>query len=224
MSAILFGSISTVADTSELQREAFNQAFAAHELSWRWDRDDYRATLDKSGGQARIAAYAADRGEDVDAKAVHETKSKLFQENLSTTPLQPRPGVVETVEAARSAGMKVGLVTTTSRENVTALIDALNPDAAADWFDVVVDSTSVDESKPDPAAYHYALERLGEQAGDCVAIEDNPDGVTAAVAAGVACVAFPNENTAGLDFPGALRVVDQLDPEELRRVAAGDKA
>ena len=40
MPAILFGSISTVADTSELQREAFNQAFAEHGLDWRWDRDD----------------------------------------------------------------------------------------------------------------------------------------------------------------------------------------
>jgi hypothetical protein len=37
---ILFGSISTVADTSELQREAFNAAFAEHGLDWRWDPDD----------------------------------------------------------------------------------------------------------------------------------------------------------------------------------------
>ena len=36
MSAILFGSISTIADTSELQRQAFNQAFKAHGLDWDW--------------------------------------------------------------------------------------------------------------------------------------------------------------------------------------------
>ena len=223
MSAILFGSISTVADTSELQRDAFNRAFAAHGLAWHWDQDDYRATLDKSGGRSRIADYAARRGETVDAKAVHETKSKIFQEILATSSLTARPGVVEVIQGARRAGMLVGLVTTTSRENVTALVEALNPDVAADFFDVVVDSTSVDEPKPDPAAYAYALERLGERPENCVAIEDNPDGVRAAVAAGVTCVAFPNENTAQHDFPTEHRV-DRLDLDQLRQLVPGEAA
>jgi hypothetical protein len=55
VSALLFGSISTVADTSELQRAAFNRAFAEHGLDWTWDRDDYRAMLATSGGRSRIA-------------------------------------------------------------------------------------------------------------------------------------------------------------------------
>jgi hypothetical protein len=38
MSAILFGSISTIADTSELQRQVFNQAFQARGLDWCWHR------------------------------------------------------------------------------------------------------------------------------------------------------------------------------------------
>jgi beta-phosphoglucomutase-like phosphatase (HAD superfamily) len=43
-----------------------------------------------------------------------------------------------------------------------------------------------------------------------VAVEDNPGGVKAAVSAGIACVAFPNENTAQLDFGSADRVVERL--------------
>ena len=221
MPAILFGSISTVADTSELQRQAFNEAFRAHDLAWQWDRDDYRATLDTSGGQARIAAYADARGETVDAKAVHETKSKIFQESLATADLLPRPGVIDTVRGAKAAGLKVGLVTTTARKNVAALLEALVPDLSDADFDVVVDAASVDEPKPDKAAYVFALERLHEQPGDCVAIEDNVDGVRAATAAGVACVAFPNENTAGHDFPTAHRV-DRLDLDELQRVRGAE--
>ena len=65
MSVILFGSISSIADTSELQRESFNEAFEKHGLDWRWDRDDYAAMLGKSGGKDRVAEYAASRGEDV---------------------------------------------------------------------------------------------------------------------------------------------------------------
>src|SRR6202012_5453641 len=83
MPALVVGSISTVADTSELQRQAFNQAFAAHGLDWRWDQDQYRAMLSGNGGQARIAGYAQSRGQTVDAKAIHETKSRIFQEELA---------------------------------------------------------------------------------------------------------------------------------------------
>jgi HAD superfamily hydrolase (TIGR01509 family) len=214
VSAILFGSISTVADTSELQRAAFNRAFAEHGLDWTWDRDDYQAMLATSGGRSRVAEYAEARGQTVDAQAVHATKSALFQKSLAGS-ATPRPGVVETIRQARAAGVKVGLVTTTAPENVAALLDALGPDVGREDFDVVVDSAQVERPKPDRAAYAYALWQLGEDAADAVAVEDNVGGVRAAVAADVTCLAFPNANTAGHDFPGAARVVDHLDFAEL---------
>ena len=221
MSALLLGSISTVADTSERQRQAFNQAFAAHGLDWRWDQDDYRAMLSASGGQARIAEYARSRGEDVDAQAVHETKSKLFRDLLATAGLAPRPGVADTIKAAQDRGWKVGLVTTTSRANVSALLGRLHPQLSDQDFDVIVDSASVDSPKPDPAAYVFALQALNEAPGDCVAVEDNVGGVQAAIAAGVPCVAFPNENTGQHDFSAASRRVGRLDFAELESLTSG---
>ena len=221
MSALLLGSISTVADTSELQRQAFNQAFEAHGLDWRWDRDDYRAMLSTSGGQDRIAGYARSRGQDVDTKAVHETKSKLFRELLATAGLAPRPGVADSIKAAKDRGWKVGLVTTTSRANVAALLGRLHPQVGDQDFDVIVDSDSVGSPKPDPAAYLFALQALNESPGDCVAVEDNVDGVLAAVAAGVPCVAFPNENTGQHDFSGAVARVGRLDFAELQALTSG---
>ena len=220
MTAILLGSISTLADTSELQRRAFNDAFAEHGLDWSWDRQEYASKLATSGGQARIAEQAAARGQDVDAAAVHATKSRLFQQALATAPPPPRPGVVETITEARRAGLGVGLVTTTSPENVEALLGALEGVDRSD-FDVVVDSSVVSEPKPSPAAYAYALERLGESARDCVAVEDNVDGLASAVAAGLVCEAFPNENTAGHDFSAAARSADHLSLAELRSLGAG---
>jgi HAD superfamily hydrolase (TIGR01509 family) len=220
MPAILFGSISSIADTSELQRESFNQAFEQHGLDWRWERDDYAAMLEKNGGQDRIAEYAASRGEDVDAAAVHRTKSEIFQARLAEEGAAARPGVVELVGAARKDGVLLGLVTTTSPENVSALSAALIPRVDVSSFDVVVDSSDVEHTKPDPDAYTYALETLGVEAADCVAIEDNPGGVQAAVTAGIRCVAFPNANTARQDFEGASARVDQLDYAELTRLTS----
>jgi HAD superfamily hydrolase (TIGR01509 family) len=219
MSALLLGSISTVADTSELQRQAFNQAFAAHGLDWRWDRDDYQAMLARNGGQDRISEYAKSRGETVDAAAIHESKSKIFRDSLATAGLAPRPGVADTIKAARDRGWKVGLVTTTSRANVSALLDRLRPQLSDRDFDIIVDSSTVEAPKPYPDAYVYATQALTEAPAGCVAVEDNAGGVEAAVAAGVPCVAFPNENTGQQEFAGAAERVHRLDFDTLLPLA-----
>ena len=219
MSAILFGSISTIADTSELQRRAFNEAFAAHGLDWNWTRADYIAMLGSNGGANRVADYAASKGVDVDSAAIHATKSEIFQKLVGEAGLSPRPGVVETLAAAKKSDVKVGFVTTTSAENITALLDSLGPDVSTDSFDIIVDSSTVSEPKPDAASYTYALEKLNENAADCVAIEDNVGGLAAASAAGVTCVAFPNENTAEGDFSAAVESVDALDSGRLTELA-----
>lgn len=211
MSAILFGSISTLADTSELQRRAFNEAFAAYGLDWEWSRDDYVSMLGSNGGARRIEDYAASRGEDIDAAAIHAKKSEIFQKLLGTSTVSPRPGVVETVGEALRGDHKLGFVTTTSQGNITALLSALQPHISAEMFDLIVNGDSVTRPKPDAAAYSFALEQLGEDAGSVVAIEDNVGGVTAAAAAGVRCIAFPNENTVGGDFSSADETVESLD-------------
>lgn len=213
MPALLFGSISTLADTSELQRHAFNGAFAAHDLDWSWSREDYLALLEKNGGRQRIAAYAESQGVDVDADAVHQTKSRLFQEGLTDAHLTARPGVVDSIQQAKSQGYRVGLVTTTTPENVAALLGALEPEVQAGDFDVVLDQSKVGAPKPDKAAYVQALESLGVDASVCVAVEDNVGGVQAALAAGIRCLAFPNQNTAGHDFDDAARTVDRIDTD-----------
>jgi len=215
LTAILFGSISTLADTSEIQRDAFNQAFAEHGLDWTWDRETYAGLLDSNGGRDRVAAYAAERGEDVDADAVHATKSRIYQETLRSTEVSPREGVAETMQAAKEQGHQLGLVTTTSGDNVAALRDALSGKVDFADFGVVVDQSQVSERKPDPEAYALALRELGVQAEDAVAIEDNLGGVASARAAGVEVVAFPNGNTVTHDF-GSTRRVESVDLKDLR--------
>lgn len=215
MPALLFGSISTLADTSELQRRAFNEAFVAHDLDWDWCREDYVAMLGSSGGRQRIADYASGREEDVDADAVHTTKSKIFQKLLFDEDITARPGVVETIERAKQRGYRLGLVTTTSAANVTALLSALRGQVDGDTFDLVVDSSAVDSAKPNPAVYLFALDKLGEEPAHVLAVEDNVGGLQSAVAAGLRCIAFPNENTVDGDFSAAVEKVDALDADRV---------
>lgn len=219
MPALLFGSISTLADTSEEQRAAVNLAFERHGVDWQWERDDYRQLLAGDGGAARIAEFARRRNQDVDAGAVHATTSEIFRRTLHTVPLRPRPGVAESIDAARAQGWQVGLVTTTAPDDVTGLLDALDGYVSRDAFDIIVDATSVDEPKPSPAAYVFALEALGLDAGECVAVEDNVGGARSAGDAGIACVAFPNENTVEHDF-GPVAVSHHLEFVELAAAVA----
>jgi HAD superfamily hydrolase (TIGR01509 family) len=220
MPAVLFGSIGTLADTSELQRAAFNEAFAEHGLDWEWSREEYRELLTSSGGRQRIADYAGSRGEQVDAEAVHRTKSEIYQRKLEQTAVTARPGVAETIDQARQDGLKLALVTTTSRDNLRALGRALAPTIDFDRFDLLVDLEDVAQSKPAPDAYEFALERLGESPDGVVAIEDNVGGLQAARAAGLTCVAFPGENNAGHDFGEAARTVDHISLDGLRALVA----
>ena len=108
-------------------------------------------------------------------------------------------------------------MTTTSKDNVTALLAALKPHLDADSFDVIVDLDDVSSPKPDPEAYSYALAQVGET--HAVAIEDNIGGVRAATAAGLNCVAFPNQNTSGGDFAEAAETVEALDAQRILLLA-----
>lgn len=202
MTAILFGSIGTIVDTSELQRKSFNQAFAEHGLSWFWDQDEYRAMLSTSGGTSRISAYAQSCGEKVDSDRIHASKSKLFQKEMKSADFTSRPGVVETILRARNAGVKVGLITTTSYDNVALMIAAVTDVDLSD-FDLVLSHADVVQPKPDSDVYSEAAKRLDLSPSKCVAIEDNVDGVTSAVTAGLVCIAFPNQNTQLHDFSDA---------------------
>jgi beta-phosphoglucomutase-like phosphatase (HAD superfamily) len=81
----------------------------------------------------------------------------------------------------------------------------------------------VERTKPDPALYLLACERLGVAPGDAVALEDSVLGVRAAKSAGMAAVAVPSRLTASMDFSEADLVVAscaELDPAGLGRAVA----
>ncbi|MGF1522893.1 MAG: HAD family hydrolase [Leptolyngbyaceae cyanobacterium] len=220
MSAILFGSIGAIAETSELQRQAFNKAFEREGLDWHWSREEYMPLLQKSGGRQRIEDYAHSRGQSVDTEKLHQSKSQIFQNSLQEGELKPRLGVVETIHKAKQNGLNLAFVTTTSEQNVASILAALNSSFDTSAFDLVTTAAHVKQSKPSQEVYLLALKKLGEQPDSCIAIEDNLGGVKASKSAGISCVAFPGENTADHDFEAADWRVSHLDFDELMQFMA----
>jgi HAD superfamily hydrolase (TIGR01509 family) len=89
------------------------------------------------------------------------------------------------MEEGRRRGLSLALVTNAPRENVEAVLLALE---LREVFDEVVLSDEVGNVKPDPAPYRAALERLGVAPAEALAFEDSTSGIASAVGAGIPTV------------------------------------
>jgi HAD superfamily hydrolase (TIGR01509 family) len=99
-----------------------------------------------------------------------------------------RPGAAEALRAVRASGVPMALVTSTERSLTEVALDTIG----RDLFDVTVCGDEVDGlNKPLPEPYLKAARLLGVDAASCVAIEDSPTGVAAAVAAGCTVLVVP---------------------------------
>jgi HAD superfamily hydrolase (TIGR01509 family) len=189
MKAIFFGSIGTIAETSHLQLQAFNAAFEFHKLDWHWSREAYAKMLKLAGGAKRIETYALLKNEIVDAKKIHDTKSRIFRTLMSDTHIEPRYGVRDIIDFARNERLKLGFVTTTSRKNVDQVLSATQ--LMPSTFDVMISADQVALPKPSASAYNLALKKLGLLPHDVIAVEDNRDGYRSAKSADIKCFVNP---------------------------------
>ena len=110
------------------------------------------------------------------------------------------PGVMDHLDAARAIGLALGVASSSSTDWVRGHLARLG---ILDRFACIRCRDDVAHAKPDPDLYLAVLECLGVAPTEAVAIEDSPNGVTAAKAAGMRCVAIPNTITRGLDLTRA---------------------
>ena len=231
LKALLFDVDGTLADTErDGHRVAFNRAFADAGLDWVWDVPLYGELLAVTGGKERIRHYVeryrADfrPPPDFDDLVVrlHTAKTQHFTALVADSGIPLRPGVRRLLDEARHAGVRLAIATTTTPENVDALLrHALAPEAAT-WFDVIGAGDVVSAKKPAPDIYFYVLERLHLAPTECVAFEDSENGLRAALAAGVTTIVTVNDYTRTHDFRGAALVLDHLgEPGQPSRALAG---
>lgn len=127
------------------------------------------------------------------------------------------PGAAELLAAVRRAGLPTALVTSSVRPIAEACLKGIGRDN----FDHVVTGDDVMRTKPHPEPYLTAARLLGVAAARCVALEDSPNGVTAATAAGCRVVAVPSVLPIP-SAPGRLVVnsLHEVDVDVLRALAA----
>ena len=119
----------------------------------------------------------------------------IYEEMLSDPKLiveHRYPHNIALLRSVRREGFATALATQSHREQARRVLGILG---LANEFDVVVTRDDVEHGKPDPEMHLLAARELGVQPGECLAIEDSPAGVRAALAAGTEIVAVTTDLT-----------------------------
>lgn len=150
-------------------------------------------------------------GWEVDRSAIDHEQARRFADLMTQQPVLP--GLETYLREARALGLGTGIASNSPREYV--LVHLAGAGLAA-HFDVVKCAEDVNALKPAPDLYRAVLRTLGLLPNEAIAMEDSPNGVEAAKAAGLFCVALPNPITSGLSFARADMVLSSLNDVPLR--------
>jgi HAD superfamily hydrolase (TIGR01509 family) len=218
--ALLFDFDGLILDTETPDIEVWKTIYAEHGLdypleSWSQTVGGWGAsTFDPGAALYKLAASAVD----VEAlKRRHRVESDAL---IEAEPVLP--GVMDYLTAATPLGVRLAIASSSERAWVEPHLVRLG---IADRFERIVcgDDVQPGRTKPHPDVFLQALRALQIQPHEAVVLEDSPNGVRAAHAAGIFVVAIPNPTTAQLPLDGAniiLKSLADLPLAELLKRAA----
>ncbi|WP_330456421.1 HAD-IA family hydrolase [Streptomyces sp. NBC_00820] len=225
MPALVFDCDGVLADTErDGHLPAFNETFAEFGLPVRWTDAEYAEKLKVGGGKERMRTlltpdFVAAAGLPADPAALeeqlagwHRRKTEIYTGIIRGGRIPPRPGVRRVAAQAYEAGWTLAVASTSAEASVRAVLElAMGPELAAHFG--VFAGDVVRRKKPAPDIYALAVDRLGVDPSDAVAIEDSRNGMLAALGAGLTCAVTTSAYTEEEDFTGASLVVTSLgDP------------
>ena len=190
--ALLLGSIGVLTETSELQRQAYNQALKANDIHYRWNTGTYCKLLQEPGGKKRLSSFDGGILSTEKITKIHNDKQEIF-ETLVKNGIEPRPGCLDAIKKCKKLGLKLGFITTTTPKTIAVIKEGLTNYINFDDFDLITSDECVNLQKPNQEAYEYALRKLEISASEAVAVEDTKSNQSAASLCGIDCYLFPGE-------------------------------
>jgi putative hydrolase of the HAD superfamily len=146
-------------------------------------------------------------GRPLDREMVLSERRSLDNELLAQ--LEILPGVTEVIYEAQDRGIKLAIASSASHQWVAGHLPTLGLDG---YFPIICGRDDVgNQPKPDPAVYQLAMKRLQVAPANVIALEDSPNGIAAARAAGIFTIAVPNEMTRDLSFENANMILSSLE-------------
>jgi HAD superfamily hydrolase (TIGR01509 family) len=183
--AVVFDCDGTLVDSERLSYRAWREILGAH--GYEVVPEDVEATRGRPFEW--VHGYFAERADIPDAEAFWPLHSgRLFE--LFETDLDVFDDAVATARELKERGVPIAIATASMRERLDATLRAADLEGL---FDATVAGDEVEHAKPAPDLYLRAAEQLGVPAEECVAVEDSPTGVEAALAAGMTVVAVARD-------------------------------
>jgi len=208
--SIIFGSIGTIVETSNIQRKSFNKAFKKLGLDWYWSVNEYKKLLEKSGGENRLSNYAKIKNIRINTLKLRNLKTKFFNNYLKRNELKPRAGVINVIKFCKKNNIKLGFASSTSINNINSIFFALKNTIRKKDFDFIGNNKLALRKKPYPDIYKITLKKLNLKSKDCLAIEDTEESMKSALNAKIRCVAFPGKFHEKEKFKGSHKITKKL--------------
>ena len=123
---------------------------------------------------------------------IHDLKEEIYAELIEQEDISRRE-FVEVFHHSKASDLKVGLITTTSRNNISALSRALEDKVNFSDFDLITTSVDCETPKPNPEIYQKALCSMGIKPEEAIAIEDTQVNLNAPKLAKIDSLLYPGE-------------------------------
>lgn len=153
-------------------------------------------------------ASDSDREKLVDV--LQDWKTERYKEIIRSGSVESRPGVLQLMDDAKGAGIKVAVCSAATKSSVILSLENLLGLERFQGLDCFLAGDDVKAKKPDPLIYITALKTLGLQARNCLVIEDSVIGLQAASGAGMSCIITYTSSTANQDFSDAIATYPDL--------------
>jgi beta-phosphoglucomutase len=193
--AVLFDLDGVIVSTDEYHFEAWKRLAEAEGIPFSREDNERLRGVSRMESLEIILEKASREYSDEEKEAMATRKNDIYRESLKNlSPSDILPGVPEVLDGLRSRGVRMAIGS--SSKNAQPILTAIG---LADAFDVIVDGTHIQRSKPDPQVFSMAGEQLGIPPQQCLVVEDADAGVDAGLAAGMPVLAVG----AATGHPGA---------------------
>ncbi|NBC10744.1 MAG: HAD-IA family hydrolase [Planctomycetes bacterium] len=213
LQAIVFDFDGVIVDSEPLHHRAFVEVAGplGLDLDYPTYLREYIGYDDRDAFRAMLQQLGREPDDQTIAQLGHE-KAAAF-ERLASEAVRSIPGAIELIRAATDAKLPIAIASGATRADIDLMLDALG---LTHHFEVIVSADDVARSKPDPASYALAAERLAAyhpdanlQPGACLAIEDTAAGIASARGAGLMTLGLTTTGPAEA-LADAGRVIDSL--------------
>lgn len=210
--ALIFDFDGLILDTESPEFQAWHEVFTTHGYELRAEL--WADLIGRPRTYFDMYAYFKElNGPRTDIDTLRKNRRARVVELVLEQPILP--GVRDYLSEAKQIGLKIGLASSSGGDYVRGHLKRLE---LFDYFHVTKCFEDTELHKPDPEPYLAVLDAMGVSPGEAVAFEDSPNGVAAARAAGIFCVAVPNPMTACLSLGHADLCLTSLADEPLSQL------